>query len=55
MTNMIEMLLGKGRITAWLVLVGLFIMSYNDVFDSTQTLSLIGIIVIGAIRMESAK
>ena len=52
--SLVDRLIGKGRITAWIVLAGLFVLTYLGIFDSDQSLELIGYIVMAAMGAEAA-
>ena len=52
--SLVDRLIGKGRITAWIVLAGLFVLTYLGIFDSTESLKLIGYRVIAAMGAEAA-
>ncbi len=52
--SLVDRLIGKGRITAWIVLAGLFVLTYLGIFDSAESLKLIGYIVMAAMGAEAA-
>ncbi len=52
--SLVDRLIGKGRITAWIVLAGLFVLTYLGIFDSNESLKLIGYIVMAAMGAEAA-